>query len=232
MNTKYETLHRSFEEQFWGTKMALADSKYSTEELGRTKTEMEAFLADEEKLKATREYLKAGPTGDEMKTLKMFERTFGCYIMESEEALALRKEGTAIEGKLEAARNTMTLGATIGGKFEEMSSVGLRNKMRTDTDEATRKACWEGLRTIGDFVTENGFVELVKARNKMAKALGYIDYYDYKVSQAEGFNKQRLFEILDTLEAGQFGDVWAPWYTLHKILAGLLDWCALAGLQP
>ena len=38
--------------------------------------------------------------------------------------------------------------------------------------------------------------------------------------------------MLDTLEAGQFGDVWAPWYTLHKILAGLLDWCAHAGLQP
>merc|ERR1719478_186466 len=103
INTKYEGLHRSFEEQFWGTKMALKDAKYSTEELGRTKSEMEAFLADEEKLKLTREYLKGGVSGDEEKTLKMLERTFGCYIMESEEALALRKEGTAIEGKLESS---------------------------------------------------------------------------------------------------------------------------------
>ncbi len=37
---------------------------------------------------------------------------------------------------------------------------------------------------------------MVKARNVMAKALGYVDYYDYKVTQAEGFNKARLFEIL------------------------------------
>ena len=37
---------------------------------------------------------------------------------------------------------------------------------------------------------------------KMAKALGYIDYYDYKVTQAEGFGKVALFEILDTLETG------------------------------
>ena len=103
------------------------------------------------------------------KTLKMFERTFGCYIMESEQALSLRREGTAIEGTLEAARNTMTLGATIDGKFEEMSSVGLRNKMRTDAKEDTRKACWEGLRKIGDFVVENGFVELVMQRNRMAR---------------------------------------------------------------
>ena len=52
-----------------------------------------------------------------------------------------------------------------------------------------RRACWEGLRTIGDFVLANGFVELVAARNKMAKALGYADFYDYKVTQAEGFGK-------------------------------------------
>ena len=38
-------------------------------------------------------------------------------------------------------------------------------------------------------MTANGFVELVKARNAMAKSLGYLDYYDYKVTQAEGFGK-------------------------------------------
>ncbi|CAK0829101.1 unnamed protein product [Prorocentrum cordatum] len=36
----------------------------------------------------------------------------------------------------------------------------------------------------------------------MARALGYIDFYDYKVTQAEGFGKARVFEILDTLEVG------------------------------
>ena len=58
------------------------------------------------------------------------------------------------------------------------------------------------MRTIGDFVTANGFVDLVKARNRMAKSPGYVDYYDYKVTQAEGFGKAALFEILDTLEKG------------------------------
>ena len=149
VNTKYEALHCSFEEQFWGTKMALGDKKFSTAELVRTKAEMEAFLADEEKLKATREYLEKGASGDEeTKTLKMLERTFGCYIMESAEALKLRHESTEIEGTLEAGRNVMKLGATIDGSWQDMSSVGLRNKMRTSPDESTRKACWDGMRTI------------------------------------------------------------------------------------
>jgi hypothetical protein len=47
VNDEYEGLHRSFEEQFWGTKMALADPALSVDELTRTKSEMEAFLADE-----------------------------------------------------------------------------------------------------------------------------------------------------------------------------------------
>jgi len=204
VNTKYELLHRAFEEQFWGTKMALSDSKYSVDELTRTKTEMEAFLADEAKLKATRAYLEKADslTAEQVKTLKLFERAFGCYIMESEEAKALRAKAMAIEGKLEDARNKLVLGATIGGEFVELSSVGLRNRMRVDPDEAVRKACYEGVRKIGDFVTANGFIELVCARNQMARALGYIDYYDYKVTQAEGFGKEALFSILSTLEEG------------------------------
>ena len=125
-----------------------------------------------------------------------------CITVESEEAKKLRAEATKIEGQLEAARNHLSLGATINGNFEEMSSVGLRNKVRVDPDEEVRKACYEGLTKIGDFVTSNGFVELVKVRNRMAKELGYLDFYDYKVTNAEGFGKVALFEILDTLEAG------------------------------
>ena len=121
--------------------MALSSPIYSTDELTRTKGEMEAFLADESKLVKTRELLGQVEKGSlEEKTLKMLERTFGCYIMESEEAKKLRGETTKIEGQLEAARNHLTLGARINGKFEEMSSVGLRNKVRVDYEEALGKA--------------------------------------------------------------------------------------------
>ena len=105
--------------------------------------------------------------------------------MESAVAKEKREESMKLEGSLESKRNTMKLGAQLKGGFEEMSSVALRNKMRTSPDEEERKACYEGLRSIGPFVCNNGFVEVVKARNAMAKALGYVDYYDYKVTQAE-----------------------------------------------
>ena len=214
VNEQYELLHTEFEAQFWGTKMGLtaahvplsggATATYSVSELTRTKQALEAFLGDESKLKRARALLEAPDLGDDhKKTLALMTRAFGCYIMESDEAKALRAEATAIEGGLEASRNAMALGATIDGAFEELSSVGLRSKMRVDGSEATRRACYEGLRTIGGFVVDHGFVDLVKKRNAMARSLGYEDYYDYKVTQAEGFGKDALFEILAHRIAGQ-----------------------------
>ena len=38
--------------------------------------------------------------------------------------------------RLRGGGGSMRLGATIGGEFKELSSVGLRNRMRTDDDEA------------------------------------------------------------------------------------------------
>lgn len=62
----------------------------------------------------------------------------------------------------------------------EKSSVGLRTLMRTAEDEAVRKAAWEGLRSIGQFILDNKFLDVVKGRNQVAKKLGYKDFFDYK----------------------------------------------------
>ena len=124
VNSKYEVLHKAFEEQFWGTKMALSDGKYNTAELTRTKGEMEGFLADPANLARARELLASGGeslSAEEKKTLELFVKTFGCYIMEGDEAKTLRTACTEVEGSLEAARNKMKLGATLDGAFVELS---------------------------------------------------------------------------------------------------------------
>ena len=172
-------------------------------ELTRTKNVYEGFLRDEANLAAVRVAASApGASASQRATLACFERTFQTYIMESAEARAIKEQLTAMEGELEGARNAMTLGYTppSGGDFVPASSVLLRTRMRTEGDEALRKACFEGLGAIAPAVAP-GLAKVVAARNKMARALGYADYYDYKVTAAEGFGKARLFEILDGLEA-------------------------------
>jgi hypothetical protein len=66
------------------------------------------------------------------------------------------------------------------GAFTEASSVQLRNTMRVSEDEPTRKAAYEGLRSVGPFVSE-AFLGIVRDRNKLAKLMGFQDFYDMKV---------------------------------------------------
>jgi hypothetical protein len=68
--------------------------------------------------------------------------------------------------------------------------------MRT-SDEAIRKAAYEGSRDPLVPLSWKWFRGVHRFANKMAKSLGFIDYYDYKVTNAEGFGgKAKLFEIL------------------------------------
>jgi len=208
-NNAYEKLHLAYEQQFWGTKMNLQQGEvpFSTDLLSSTKAAMEAWLRSPDIKAQTDAFIAAGEGNEEQqKVLACFTRTFGCYQMSDQDAVRLRGECEAVENKLNASRNTeLKLGykdPAAADVFVEKSSVGLRTVMKTSDDEATRKAAWEGLRSIGPFIVSNGFCEMVKLRNQMARKLGYIDFYDYKVTQAEGFGKVQLFEILDTLLSG------------------------------
>jgi len=199
-NSKYLELHRNYEDNFWSTKMALKGA--SSEALTTTKMAYDGFLRNKANLAAVREQMESGKASEEqLKVLKIMEKTFLCYIMESEEAERLQDELTAMESKLQDNRTNLKLGYTdpTSKEFISGSSVLLRTTMRTNDDVKIRKLCYESMRGIGEFVAPD-FVPIIKARNTMAKKLGYEDFYDFKVTQAEGFNKTRLFEMLDVLE--------------------------------
>lgn len=201
--------------------MALAsadDKPYSAALLASTKKDMEDLLSDPAVLEKAEGFRAAAVSvdgkeqapaaaaeeGDLIKTLDIIIRTCRVNSMPTAEAKSIREATSKIESELEMKRNGMELGYTdpASGEVVTVSSVGLRNIMRTSSDEATRKAAFEGLCTIGPFVCSTGFVEIVKLRNKLARELGFEDYYDYTVTNAEGFGKKRLFEILDSLEEG------------------------------
>ena len=165
----------------------------------------EDLLSDFSTIEKAQQLLKSLPDpapNDLVKCLGVIIRTCKCYAT-SPDNKEIREATGKMESELEMKRNRMKLGLTKpDGTFDALSSVGLRNVMTTHKDEAMRKAAYEGLRTIGPFVCENGFFEIIKLRNKLAKALGFVDYYDYKVTNAEGMSKEKLFEILDGLRDG------------------------------
>lgn len=201
INNTYITLHSAKEESFWAQKMALStniDGDFEKKEIA-----LQEFNGDPKNLARVRTELERTDLTDEERTgLKGWERFFAVNTIETPEGRASFNHLIELEGALERTRRGMDLGwidPATGNKVAA-SSVELALIIQNNPDEATRKSAWEGLRSIEPFVLENGFLDIVKERNNLAHILGYEDYYDYKVTVNEGFNKAKLFELLDDLE--------------------------------
>lgn len=203
LNSRYIQLHRGKEESFWSQMMRLAN--FTPGEFEKKEIELKSFSSDPGNLRRVRSELERSDLTDEERVgLGGWERFFAVNTIESEEGKALYRELVEMEGEIDRRRREMPLGY-ISPETRELvptSSVGLSLIISTSPDEAMRKGAWEGMRSIEPFVLENGLIGIVRQRNRLARSLGYEDYYDYKVTISEGFGKKKLFELLDELEEG------------------------------
>jgi hypothetical protein len=202
LNQRYLQLHMAKENAFWESKMGLKEAvegDFETKEI-----ELKAYISDASILPIIRTELERTDLSEEERLgLQGWLRFFEANTIESPEAIALQKKIIEMEGALERQRRDMELGYIdpVTGEFRQASSVELALLISASPDEAVRRAAWEGLRSIERFVLDNGFLDIVRERNRLGRMLGYEDYYDYKVTVNEGFSKQKLFELLDELEA-------------------------------
>ncbi|MEZ6105468.1 MAG: M3 family metallopeptidase [Pirellulaceae bacterium] len=208
LNREYLELHTSKEDTFWASYMGLTDTPEQTREtLGEAEVALNRWLQDPERLTTVRELRqgveagRAAATDRERLALEGWEATFNAHAIADAEARSLAEEIVHLETKLASARGSMTLGYQVGGEpFQRASSVELSGMVRTDPSAARRKAGWEGLRSIEEHVLANGFLEVVKQRNRLGRLLGGDDYYDWKTQRVEGMRKVEIFELLDELE--------------------------------
>lgn len=208
LNARYESLHTAKEDAFWALYMGLTDDADQAQTDFNTKEiELQRFLQSRENLEAVREQLAAAETessdaseADQI-SLQGWQRTFEAHAIDSVEGQTLFEEIISAEGELGRSRAEMKLGYTDEqGEFVDASSVKLSVMLRSNENEALRKGAWEGLRSIENHVLENGFIDVVKRRNRLGKMLGGEDFYDWQVKRTEGMSKQAIFDLLDDLE--------------------------------
>ncbi|MDA7950319.1 MAG: M2 family metallopeptidase [Pirellulaceae bacterium] len=205
LNNEYQVRHTAKEDSFWTAYMGLSDNPEGAQaELSEKEIYLQRFLQNPETLRQVERYL--GEEGrslaeEEKVALTGWQETFRAHTIDSKEAQELNESIVAAEGKLARARATMSLGyVDLEGQFVEASSVKLGTMLRTEKEEALRKSAWEGLRRIEDHVLENGFLEIVKMRNRLGRMLGGEDYYDWQVKRTEGLSKREVFSLLDELK--------------------------------
>ena len=107
-NRDYLQRHKSYEDNFWETKMDLKGN--SVENLNTSFNALETFLGDQKTLEKVRELLKRtdGSVSEEQKiVLNQIEKTLKCYIVESDDAKALRESMMKKEGTLQKSRNNL-----------------------------------------------------------------------------------------------------------------------------
>jgi hypothetical protein len=201
---RYVSLHQAKEDSFWITKMALADDAQAAGHAAeRAEQAYNSFLQDPARLAELRAFERdaAGASLEDQHVLQGWIAMFGAHVVESAEGRALSSEIVELEGALARQRGAMPLGYLDpkSGQRVAASSVRLSLMLASEKDEALRKAAFEGLASIERFVLDHGFLDIVKKRNRLARLLGYEDYYDFRVQVVERMSKARLFALLDDL---------------------------------
>ena len=209
----YERLHTGKEDAFWNAYMGLApDAAAARAELDAKEIELSRFLRDPARLAAVRAEVEAAeaaldapeaqrPGEDDLVALAGWLATFEAHAIADAAAAAKADEIVAREGALARSRGSLALGyERQDGRRVEASSVELGVRVASDPDARVRRSAWEGLRAIETHVLANGFVDLVRERNRLGRMLGGEDYYDWKVRRVEGLSKAEVFALLDDLE--------------------------------
>jgi hypothetical protein len=208
LNQEYETLHTQKEDAFWASYMGLTeDPDHARQELSQAEIRQNRWLQDPERLREVRRRIKAAgldarePSNDKELGLWGWQHTLQAHAIESEEGRSLSEKVIELETDLAGARAKMPLGYQLPNQeLTRASSVELGTLLRSSPDENLRHAAWQGLRSIEDFVLDNGFIEVVKQRNRLGKMLGGEDYYDWQTRRVEGMPKAEIFALLDELE--------------------------------
>ncbi len=195
LNTSYNKLHTKYEEYFWLSYMGdhSVDKKMNEAQANR-----DAFRANSE-LKLKIEQLIKKTTGEQKKRLQSWNHFFSLY-QTPDHAVPLKKKAIKLEAKILQKRTARKEGYIDPKtkKFVEASENKMRTIMRTNPDEAIRKACFDAMEKLPfDYLDE--YVEMIKIRNQFARALGHADFYEYKARIDEDMSKKELFSIFENI---------------------------------
>lgn len=211
LNDDYMKVHKTKEDLFWTTYMGTGGDR---QEFSRAERAWNDFISDPRKLEAVREKLNQltdiSPGSEEERREKKELETglngwlelFQANVIEGEEAAALMKQVIDDAAELFERRGSYKLAYTDAqGREQEGSLPSLMTNIRTSDSEQERKSSHQALLDLEQWVLENGFLELVKLRNRLARSMGYANYFEASVRKIEHMSVDELFAILEDFES-------------------------------
>ena len=202
LNHAYVAVHKAKEDLFWSTYMAT-----STDQAGfvRAESAYKEFIGDPAKLAKTREELaavRAAPPGAERDALLHglggWLALFEANIIDSPEGRSLMREIVDAEAVLfEQKRAYEPRHVNEQGEWEVASLPMLATNLAANRVEERRKTSFDAFRNIERWVLDHGFLDLVRQRNRFARALGFDHYFEMKLQKNERMTTDALLRLLD-----------------------------------
>ena len=128
--------------------------------------------------------------------------TFKSHAIESQDSQALKADLIKFEGELfEKKQNHVMTYVNEAGQETEGSLPVLGSAVRSNSSEQVRRSAHQALLGLEQWLLVNGFIELIKKRNKFAQSLGFKTFFDYSVVKTEQMTTEQLFAILDDFES-------------------------------
>jgi len=206
LNRDYLKVHKTKEDLFWATYMAISDDHSG---FARAEQAFKAFVSDPVKLAATRKHLAAvasSPDGAERDALahglKGWLALFEANIIEDAVAQRVMAELIEAEAALFAERQKLALfHINEAGEREEATLAMLATNQALNPREERRRSSHLALRELEGWVLQHGYLRIVELRNRFVRALGYRDYFEFKVQKQERMSPADLFAVLDDFMA-------------------------------
>jgi hypothetical protein len=195
LNKTHSKLHTAYENAFWISHMG--DHSVDVK-MNKAMAVRDAFRSDSKLRTEVQSFIKK-TKGEQRGKLQIWDNFFSLYQMPVE-AVSIRNKVSDLESKMMQTRSKRKEGHIDPktGSFVEASENKMRVIMRTDPDEAVRKAAFEALEKI-PFDNLDTYIEVIKLRNEFARSLGHEDFYAYKAKIDEDMTKQELFSIFENI---------------------------------
>ena len=202
LNHAYVAVHIAKEDLFWSTYMGTSDDQAG---FVRAESAYKEFISDPATLTKTRNELAvlraADPSAERdalLHGLGGWLALFEANIIDSPDGRALMREIVDAESVLfEQKRAYNPRHVNEQGEWEVASLPMLATNMATNRVEGRRKSSFDAFREIERWVLEHGFLDLVRLRNRFARALGYDNYFDLKLQKNERMETPALLRLLD-----------------------------------